>query len=138
MTTDARSVIGDEVMEQIARVIREKLRDGGLMPAYTDDAKTGQQPIMHHLLVTSALPAALAALSAAGYVVVPREPTNEMRIAGLVALVEVFKPDAEKLRTDPKLKDTPPWIPLTVLGERHSNPVWSAMLAAHLETERKG
>lgn len=47
-----------------AQILRQELRKGGLMPAYTDEGPRGQKPVLHHLL-QEAWPGLQAHLSSA-------------------------------------------------------------------------
>lgn len=54
----ARVLLEEPASDDMATAAREALRTGGLLPAYTDDAKNGQTPILHFILKETALNAA--------------------------------------------------------------------------------
>lgn len=58
----ARVLLNEPASDAMASAAREALRKGGLMPAYTDNTKNGQAPILHVLLKEAALNAASSAL----------------------------------------------------------------------------
>lgn len=72
----------------------------------------------------------LAALEAGGFAVVPKVPTQDMRVAGVGALATSFKPEADRLRALPKQDMPPAWTVISVVSSQNTDPVWSAMLAA--------
>lgn len=58
----ARVILSAPASEGMAAAARAALRQGGLIPAYTDEGKRGQTPLLHILLRENALPAASSAL----------------------------------------------------------------------------
>lgn len=72
----------------------------------------------------------LAALEAGGFAAVPKEPTQDMRVAGVEALWASFKPQSDRLRALPKNDMPPAWTAISVVSSQNTDPVWSAMLAA--------
>lgn len=70
----------------------------------------------------------LAALDAGGFAAVPKEPTQDMRVAGVEALLASFKPQSDRPRALRPRRTA--WTAISVVSSQNTDAVWSAMLAA--------